>query len=122
MRAVRGWRGSVALIALVDVTFLLILFLVLAGRFETTRVLALQAPGPATAGQVPAVLVRLGPDGSVDLAGESLPVTTLIERLGGRDGLVVLVRVHGEARLASLVGLLDALTGAGITDVALLAS
>jgi biopolymer transport protein ExbD len=122
MRAVRGWRGSVALIALVDVTFLLILFLVLAGRFETTRVLALQAPGPATAEQVPAVLVRLGPDGSVDLAGEPLPVTTLIERLGGRDGLVVLVRVDAEARLVSLVGLLDALTGAGITDVALLAS
>lgn len=122
MRAVRGWRGSVALIALVDVTFLLILFLVLAGRFETTRVLALQAPGPATAEQVPAVLVRVGPDGSVDLAGESLPVATLIERLGGRAGLVVLVRVDGEARLGSLVGLLDALTGAGITDVALLAS
>jgi biopolymer transport protein ExbD len=122
MRAVRGWRGSVALIALVDVTFLLILFLVLAGRFETTGVLALQAPGPATAEQVPAVLVRLGPDGSVDLAGEPLPVTTLIERLGGRDGLVVLVRVDAEARLVSLVGLLDALTGAGITDVALLAS
>jgi biopolymer transport protein ExbD len=122
MRAVRGWRGSVALIALVDVTFLLILFLVLAGRFETTRVLALQAPGPATAEQVPAVLVRLGPDGSVDLAGEPLPVTTLIERLGGRAGLVVLVRVDAEARLVSLVGLLDALTGAGITDVALLAS
>jgi biopolymer transport protein ExbD len=121
MRAVRGWRGSVALIALVDVTFLLILFLVLAGQFETTRVLALQAPGPATAEQVPAVLVRLGADGSVDLAGESLPVATLIERLAGRHGLVVLVRVDAEARLASLVGLLDALTGAGIADVALLA-
>lgn len=122
MLAGRRWRGSVALIALVDVTFLLILFLVLAGRFETTRVLALQAPGPATAESVPALLVRLAADGRIDLAGEPLPIAVLVERLTGRQGLVVLVRVDAEARLGNLVGLLDALTGAGIADVALLAS
>ena len=118
----RHWRGEVALIALVDVVFLLILFLILAGHFEQIRVFALDAPGPATGSSdrgEAALLVSLAADGSVDLSGEPLSIVELISRLTTQTRAAVLLRVDPEVRLRKLVALVDSLREHGIDDVAL---
>lgn len=111
-----------SLTPMIDVVFLLLVFFMLAARFDSEGALdlALAAPGPATEWQGPPRLVEVAPDGlrlnGVPVSAAALPAALAPLMAGPRD-LVVLRPVAG-AGTGDLVAVLAALRDAGLTRLA----
>ncbi|MCB1885312.1 MAG: biopolymer transporter ExbD [Geminicoccaceae bacterium] len=123
-------RSRVGLTPLIDVVFLLLVFFILAGRFETDslRPLDLAAPAPSSAPAGPApptVLLALDPAGRPRLNGEPLAPAEVDARLQAllrdRPGLQVALDPDPELSLQGLIDWLDRLEGIGVARTRLLA-
>lgn len=82
---VRSRRPLVSLTPLIDVVFILLVFFMLASSFSTERVIRMLTPGDTGTtqeGEAGAALVRIGPDGGIDLNGESVSRSVLAQRIG----------------------------------------
>lgn len=82
---VRSRRPLVSLTPLIDVVFILLVFFMLASSFSTERVIQMLTPAdtePAQPGEAGAALVRVGPDGGVDLNGEPVTEAELAQQVG----------------------------------------
>lgn len=117
-------RSLVSLTPLIDVVFILLIFFMLASSFLDWRAIVLNAPSPA-GGASPmegALLVEVMPD-RLRLAGETLSLDALAERVGRRvaqapDRRVVIKPARGVS-LQQAVQVLDRLTLAGAANLSL---
>jgi len=118
-------RRGLRLAPLIDVVFLLLVFFMLAARLEHPLAIAVNAPAEAGGGAFTgSVLVRLGADGGVDLAGVQVGMAGLAAAVAPyleRDRATgFLVQPAAQAPIASLVQVLDRLQGAGVEKLTLL--
>ncbi|ESQ11368.1 MAG: biopolymer transporter ExbD [Thiohalocapsa sp. PB-PSB1] len=118
-------RRGLRLAPLVDVVFLLLVFFMLVARLDMPQTIAVQPPSASSGGTLrDSVLIRLGPDGRVDLNGSALEVPELRERIAPflhQDAKTrFLVQTAYDAPLQSLVSVLDSLRTAGAQDLTLL--
>jgi biopolymer transport protein ExbD len=123
----RPARRLVSLTPLIDVVFILLLFFMLATRFEHWQELPLSAAEAGTGlAERGAVLVRLGPDGRVDLNGRPVLREALeaeiAARLAGNPDRRFLVQAAPGVPLQQAVAVLDRLDAAGARDAMLLAA
>lgn len=120
-------RRLVSLTPLIDVVFILLLFFMLATRFEDWHRLPLAAAeagsGPAAEG---ALLVRLHAGGGLDIAGRPVAPSGLgaaiADRLADDPGRRVLLQAGPGVPLQRTVAALDDLAAAGARDATLLAA
>jgi biopolymer transport protein ExbD len=118
----RRRRRLIDLTPLIDVVFILLLFFMLASRFHQWRALTVSASGtPGDRDAVPAVLVRVHGDGSLDLNTEAIPSPALTARLRlaltREPGLAVQIESADEVPLQTLVTVLDQVHAAGISRI-----
>jgi biopolymer transport protein ExbD len=107
-------RSLISLTPLIDVVFILLVFFMLASNFTQIRAIGVSIPpeaGRPAAGER-VVLVRVHPDGRLELDGQAVGLEELATRVRqsarSRD---VLVQPVGETRLQALVTVLDRLAG-----------
>ncbi len=119
-----GRRPLVSLTPLIDVVFILLIFFMLASSFLDWRAIALNAP-PAAGGASSiegALLVEVMP-GRLRLAGETLSLDALAERIGRQVALVperrVVIKPAKGVSLQQAVQVLDRLTLAGAGNLSL---
>ena len=124
-RARRRRPARIGLTPLIDVVFILLIFFMLASRFEDWRGVTLTAPGagaaaPSAAG---ALLVEVRAAG-LRLSGAPLDDAALFsrvrDRLADRPAQRVLVAPGPGVDTQRLVDVLDGLAAAGARDVALM--
>lgn len=120
----RQQRVRIALTPLIDVVFILLVFLMLASNFQHWRTIQLSAAAPSGgSGQSQSVMVGVEPNGLL-FAGQPITADALTARLtelitsGSKP--VVLVRPGEGVSTGRLVGVLDLLTAAGVDNVTLL--
>ena len=126
--APRRIRNNIRLTPLIDVVFLLLVFFILAGRFDviSLRPLDLAGVGPPAPGAArqETVLLRLDADGGARLNGEAMPEGAIDARLRGlRErfaGLQVVLDPEPGLDLQALIDWLDRLEGLGLDRVRLL--
>jgi len=122
----RRRRSLVSLTPLIDVVFILLVFFMLVSSFADWRTIALDAPARAGSGGGVrgAALLRLHAGGGLDLNGRPVDRAGLEAALrelarGGRPPRV-LVQPGPGVPLQRAVGVLDAATAAGASEVKLL--
>lgn len=113
-------RAQISLTPLIDVVFILLVFFMLASNFTQLRAIEVITPAAASglASGSEALLVRVYTDERVELNGRLL----VLDELQGQvrqaaQGRAVLVQPMEEARLQTLVNVLERL--AGIPNVSL---
>lgn len=117
-------RRAISLTPLIDVVFILLVFFMLASSFLDWRHIALQTPsGPAAgASMTGALLIEVRHD-AVRLAGETLPLDVLVERVTMRlaedPGRRVLIAPAPGVSLQRAIDVLDRLSAAGAVDISL---
>jgi len=118
-------RRGISLTPLIDVVFILLVFFMLASSFLDWRHIALQTPaGPAGGSAMTgALLVEVRPD-SVRLAGETLTLDALAERIARQlgddpDHRILIAPAEGVS-LQRAVAVLDRLSAAGAVDISLI--
>jgi len=122
----RGARARISLTPLIDVVFILLVFFMLASNFMDWRAIRLDAPVKAGAdgGDRPAVLLRIGGDGRLDLNGEPIAdggLATTMQRLTRRSPVpTVLIRPADGVPLQRAVSVLDRVEAAGISRARLM--
>ncbi|RFA24657.1 hypothetical protein CAI21_20800 [Alkalilimnicola ehrlichii] len=118
-------RNLISLTPLIDVVFILLVFFMLASSFLDWRGISLNMPPVSEVGRVHdgSLELRLGVDGSVSLDGEAVSRDAALRRVGAavstEPDRLVIVRPEGEVRLQTMVEWLEALSGAGATNVSL---
>lgn len=120
----RPGRG-LRLAPLVDVVFLLLVFFMLVARLETPQTISIEPPSMAGGGVLEgSVLVRLGPQGRLDLNGLVMDVDRLATEVGPylrrEPQPPILVQPADGVRLQALVQVLDALKRGGAEDLTLI--
>ena len=121
-----GARARISLTPLIDVVFILLVFFMLASNFLDWRAIRLDAPAQAGAdgGDRPAVLLRIGPDGALDLNGEPVAdggLAQAIQPLTQREPEpTVLIRPGAGVPLQRAISVLDRVEGAGIARARLM--
>jgi biopolymer transport protein ExbD len=121
----RGRRRLITLTPLIDVVFILLLFFMLASRLTQLQALPIDASARSQTQTetVPALLVRIHADGSLDLNGEPMPADTLADRvrasLTRAPELRVLVEPHDQVPLQTTLRLFDRLAAAGVPTLRL---
>ena len=119
-----GRRPLVSLTPLIDVVFILLIFFMLASSFLDWRAIALNAPSQAGGASTieGALLVEVMPD-RLRLAGETLSLDTLAERVGRQLARTperrVVIRPAKGVSLQQAVEVLDRLALAGAGDLSL---
>ena len=121
-RTDRRRRGP-GLTSLIDVVFLLLVFFMLATRFDRESVLPLVVSG-ATAEQATtehALRIEIGPSGQATIDGRAATAERILREAAQaeRDGRKVRVRPDPETRLQPIIDVLGQLSRAGVTDAAL---
>jgi len=92
----RSRRPLVSLTPLIDVVFILLVFFMLASSFSTEQVIDMLTPADTQSspeGPAGAALVRVAPDGSLDLNGEPLSRPELAERVKEQGCLYDIVKL-----------------------------
>ncbi len=118
-------RRAISLTPLIDVVFILLVFFMLASSFLDWRHISLQTPsGPAAgASMTGALLVEVRTD-SVRLAGETLTLETIIDRIARQiaddPARRVLIAPAEGVSLQRAVDVLDRLSAAGAGDISLI--
>lgn len=116
----RRVQPQINLSALIDIVFILVIFVVLAANFQRLRGIEVDLPNAAASSDAPteALVVSIERSGAIDIQGEKVPPAEVQGRLRalreGFDGLViradggvaleVAVRVLSDARLAGFDG------------------
>jgi biopolymer transport protein ExbD len=118
-------RRRWGLTPLVDVVFLLLVFFMLVSSWQELRSLELKAPTTVGGSGIKgAVLVRVLPDGSLDLNGVSVDLTELTVQIRGylshTPEQQVLVRPAATVPLQDLVDVLDRLHAMGVANLNLI--
>lgn len=118
-------RRGLRLAPLVDVVFLLLVFFMLVSRLDVPQTIAVEPPAEYGSGSMQgSVLIRLGPDGDLDLNGQTIPISDFpgaITPFLDRDpNTRFLVQTAYEAPLQDLVQVLDGLYTAGADNLTLL--
>jgi biopolymer transport protein ExbD len=107
-------RSLISLTPLIDVVFILLLFFMLTSNFTQLRAIGITIPAEAgaPAGGEQTVLVRVHADERLELDGQPVQLSELAERIRQvANGRPVLVQPVGDARLQTLVTVLDQLAG-----------
>lgn len=119
-----GRRPKIGLTALIDVVFMLLLFFMLATRYEQWRSIDVDVTSTATASAVPrepstVVQLKVTPD-TLEIDGFPIALEELGARLAQRTaapgGTRVLVRPERTVALQRLVLVMDALRAGGVAD------
>lgn len=125
-RPIRSRRPLISLTPLIDVVFILLVFFMLASSFSTEQVIELLTPAAtesAPQGQAGAALVRVGPDGGIDLNGEPLTRSELAQRVGAwsvaEEPRRYLVQPAPGVTAQQAVTVLDLLKSSGAESVSL---
>ncbi|HSH43500.1 MAG TPA: biopolymer transporter ExbD [Arenicellales bacterium] len=120
-------RPLVSLTPLIDVVFILLVFFMLASSFSAERVIEMLTPaGGEPAGQrdTGAALVRVAPDGGVDLNGAPVSRAELAGRVGewsvSDPSRRYLVQPAPGVTTQQAVGILDFLKSSGAENVSLI--
>ena len=119
-------RALIGLTPLIDVVFILLVFFMLASSFVDWRAIELAAPSAETSGAgglvEGALLVEVRADG-LRFAGETLPLSTIAERVAARlaaaPDTAVLVKPVPGVTLQSSVTVLDRLAKTGAVNLSL---
>lgn len=125
LRRRRGPRTLIGLTPLIDVVFILLVFFMLASRFNDWRAIGLDVPaGAGGRGESTAVEIRLSADGAVLLGGEPTAWAGLPDRLarlaGARDPQPrVVVRADAGVPFQRAVDAMHAAGAAGFDAVTL---
>lgn len=114
---------SINLSALVDVLFILIVFVILTASFNDVHAVDVELPGSASTAQLPAdvaqLVVRTG--GAMTLDGVPVGASSLAARLKttrkGRATLMIIA--DGDVKLARATSILDKARAAGYTAVSI---
>jgi biopolymer transport protein ExbD len=118
-------RATISLTPLIDVVFILLIFFMLASSFLDWRAIELKAPATAgTSGdQTGALLLRVGPDGGLDLNGRAVDPAALEDRLRAaaeaRPEARLLIQPAQGVAMQRAVDLLDTARAAGLRQVQL---
>lgn len=121
----RRRRRLISLTPLIDVVFILLLFFMLASRLTQLYAVPIEAPGRAApdAPSEPALLLRIGNDGSLDLNGEPVAADALGAELADwrarTPQLRVVVQPQDRVPLQTSLRVLDTLAAAGVPIVRL---
>ncbi len=121
----RRARRLISLTPLIDVVFILLMFVMLTSNFLQWRAypLAMSAVDDAGTQAGSALSVRLTEDGALALDGERLALAALAARLRpllrSHPQRRVLVRSHPRVAVQRIVSVLDRLRQAGVRNVAL---
>jgi biopolymer transport protein ExbD len=116
----RPARRLVSLTPLIDVVFILLFFFMLASQLTRLHGLPLDTPEPGSGDRpvVPALLLRIHSDGSLDLNGEPISEAELGPRVRRRlqqaPQMRVLVQPDEPVPLQTTLRLFDVLAAAGV--------
>lgn len=107
---------------LINIVFLLLIFFMVAGQLSASDPFTIVPPTSTTDGQEYAdqMLVLIGEEGQLALNGEVMDRPILMERLAAGKADEVRVKVHGAAKAASVVTVIDEMKRAGVKAVRLL--
>lgn len=123
----RRRRGDAELTPLINVVFLLLIFVVLAGEVVETAPFAVKPPDGADGAAAPAdaLSVYLGPAGRIFVAGETyLPgdMAGAIAALPGKKPAEVLIEADRAVAAATVIALVETLQKEGIRRIRLVTS
>jgi biopolymer transport protein ExbD len=113
-------RRAIGLTPLIDVVFILLLFFMLASSLTRLNAVPLETSSVSGdgAGQSQSLLLRIQADGSLDLNGESLPLSGLAAALSAWQAraptLGVVVQPADRVALQQLMQVFDALAAADV--------
>lgn len=121
----RRTRRTISLTPLIDVVFILLLFFLVASRFDQWRALPLNAPTAAirdaSGDDTPAVLIRTHADGRLDLDGAPLDPSRLVPTLKSHrvrhPDLAVVLEFDPDLELQALVSVMDGIAAAGVREL-----
>ena len=122
----RTERESV--VALIDVTFFLLVFFMMIGRLDATAPFTVLPPQGHTGKDLPGggLTLSVGQDGSLALDGAPLQAQALTSAIKGRLSVTpsALVRINADraTTLRVILGLVNQLEDAGASDVAIIVS
>lgn len=113
-------------VALIDVTFFLLIFFMLVGRLDATAPFAVKPPVGTTGTDLPAggVTLSLSPTG--DLALDGAPITpaalatTLTDRLAKNPDTLIRINADQATELRRVLSLITEFEDLGATDIALI--
>lgn len=115
-------------VALIDVTFFLLIFFMLVGRLDATAPFAVRPPHGTTGTDLPAggITLSLSPGGALALDGAPITAEALDKAVAARVAANprVLVRINADqaTELRHVLGLLTRFEDLGAQDVALIVS
>jgi len=114
---------TINLSALIDIIFILMIFVILGAHFDRIRAMGVDIPeGDATGAKAPEVVtVQVPMQGPVLVDGVEVPATALIEHLRARRASVPALVLEADRGLAlqRAIDLLDAARTAGFTSVSI---
>lgn len=120
-------KRIVSLTPLIDVVFILLVFFMLVSNFNQFNAITVNAPAPATRqdnSMAGALLIRLGKQGEIDIAGRPVAWDQLREivrqALAEKPERQVLIKPHAELAIQQVVNLLDELAATGVTNFSFL--
>jgi biopolymer transport protein ExbD len=122
----RTERESV--VALIDVTFFLLIFFMMVGRLDATAPFTVLPPNGQTGTDLPGggLTLSVGPDGSLALDGAPLSADALTDaikqRLTATPDALVRINSDRSTSLRIILGLVNRLEDAGARDVAIIVS
>ena len=117
----RRRRADINVVPLIDVRVVLVFFLLLSGRFEQTRALAIVPPtaSAGTAGaEASSLVVGVDRDGKLSLEGKAIAADALAKALVDHalksPGTEVIIVADERSLTGAAVGALDAVAKAGL--------
>lgn len=117
-----------SVVALIDVTFFLLIFFMMVGRLDATAPFAVLPPHGTTGTELPGggVTVSVGTDGALALDGTPVLPDALPEAIKSRLAKTpdVLIRINADRAtpLRIILGLVNRLEDAGAKDVSIIVS
>ena len=116
----RAHRSLVSLTPLIDVVFILLIFFMLASSFSVHQVIDMLTPTAVRQGhtkELGAVLVRMRSNGALDLNGEPLTRSQLVQRVAAwsvsHQPRRYLIQPEPGVTVQQVVGLVDLLKSSG---------
>ena len=117
-----------SVVALIDVTFFLLIFFMMVGRLDATAPFAVLPPHGETGKDLPGggLTLSVSPDGALALDGapltpEALPAT-IRQRLAITPNALIRINSDRSTPLRIILGLVNRLEDAGAKDVAIIVS
>jgi biopolymer transport protein ExbD len=114
------------ILPLINVVFLLLIFVMLTGTIAATDPFAIDPPTSASEGPAAAqdMLVQIGADGRLALDGQVMDEAALAaavaERSAASEHRALRLKADGRSEAARVVALMERLQGAGVTRLTLL--